>query len=186
MYTLYTDKTEDFKCNIGVEGAKISDTKARLVLKNNTVDLLFEGKVHSDGTCVVPIKKLKNILEEGTEGNIRLEVIAEDTFFSPWEDEFTVKTNKKVTVEVANKTTENVIRENKISIDVDINSQQETNHGKVIADLLLENNITLLNLKDNIKTVQKVVEIYTKKHQIKAESNIIIDQIIENLTKTLK
>ena len=74
MYTLYTDKSEDFKCNIGVEGADITNTHARLVLENSTMNILFEGKVNKSGDCVIPIKKLKHILPEGVGGKLKLEV----------------------------------------------------------------------------------------------------------------
>jgi len=198
MYTLYTDKGEDFKCNIGVEGAKISDTKARLVLKNDNLNLLFEGKVLSDGTCVIPIKKLKNILDEGTTGEISLEVIAEDTFFTPWEDEFEVKTNKKITVEVANDTTKSTLKESKIDIKVSIpeksiyskviksNKTQDKdnkNHGKIISELLSKKGVNIYNLKNNISTINSLVEGYIKKFDVKEPSTTLINQIIENLTQ---
>ena len=191
MYTLYTDKGEDFKCNIGVEGAKISDTQARLVLKNDNINLLFEGKVSSDGTCTIPIKKLKNILEEGTTGEIKLEVIAEDTYFTPWEDEFEVKTNKRVTVEVANDTTKSSIKETKININVDVpqkvkktpNKPTNKNHGKILSELLTKNGVTLNNLKENTLKVNNLVEKYVRKFDVKEDPSTLINQIIENLTK---
>jgi len=194
MYTLYTDKSEDFKCNIDVEGAKISDTQARLVLKNDTLNLMFEGKVSSDGTCVIPIKKLKNVLAEGTKGDVKLEVIAEDTYFTPWEDEFEVKTNKKVTVEVANDTTKSTIKESKIDIKVDIPRKVEKtstkttkkNHGKILSELLNKNGVTISNLKENTLKVNNLVEKYVKKFDVKENPSTLINQIIENLTKTQK
>ena len=57
-----------------------------------------------------PIKKLKGLMSENTTtGDIKLEVIAEDTLIEPWQSDFIVDTAKKVTVEVKsqkrNKTT---------------------------------------------------------------------------------
>jgi len=191
MYTLYTDKGEDFKCNIGVEGAKISDTQARLVLKNDNLNLLFEGKVSSDGTCTIPIKKLKNVLEEGTTGEIKLEVIAEDTYFTPWEDEFEVKTNKKVTVEVANDTTKASIKETKININVDVpqkvkktpSKTTKKNHGKILSELLSKNGVTISNLKENTLKINNLVGKYVKKFDVKEDPSTLINQIIENLNQ---
>ena len=117
MYTLYTDKIENFKCSIDVEGASLSETDVRLVLQSDKLNLLYEGTIDANGTCNIPIDKLKNILKEGTEGTMRLEVIAEDTFFSPWEDSFTVETNKKVTVEVLS-STKSPIKESAIKVKV--------------------------------------------------------------------
>ena len=153
MYTLYTDRGEDFKCNIGVEGAKISETDARLVLKNDNLNLLFEGKVSSDGTCTIPIKKLKNVLEEGTTGEITLEVITEDTFFVPWTDEFEVKTNKKITVEVAGDSSKSTLKESRVEVMVDIPKQKlqpksnptrkDKNHGRVISEILQKKGVNI-------------------------------------------
>jgi hypothetical protein len=97
-FAVYKDKTESFSCDVSVEGAKISETKARLILESDDWTLMFEGDIDRNGKCNIPIKKL-NILEEGSVGKIRLEVIAENTVFTPWEDDFKVKVSKKVTVQ---------------------------------------------------------------------------------------
>ena len=60
----------------------------------------MNGSVDKDGNCKVPIKKLKGLIGENTTGNMKLEVIAEDVYFKPWESDFIVETSKKVTVEV--------------------------------------------------------------------------------------
>jgi hypothetical protein len=57
---------------------------------------MFIGEVNN-GKCIIPIKKL-SIFNEGQRGNIKLEVNADGSLFTPWEDEFVVKTSKKVTV----------------------------------------------------------------------------------------
>lgn len=98
-YNLFKDKNENFSCDISLEGASLGDTEARLILETSDWNLLFEGKIDSNGKCTIPIKKL-SILNEGTTGNIRLEVIADGTIFTPWEDEFKVKLSKKVAVKV--------------------------------------------------------------------------------------
>ena len=58
-YILYTDKNENFKCDISLEGAKLKDTFARLLLKTNDVNVVFEGRIESGGKCIIPIKPLK-------------------------------------------------------------------------------------------------------------------------------
>ncbi len=97
-YKLYSDKSEDFICDISIEGANPKETEARIVVESEDWTLMFSGEL-KNGKCVVPIKKL-NILKEGQVGNIRLEVIAEGNLFIPWEDKFKVKLSKKVTVRV--------------------------------------------------------------------------------------
>ena len=100
MYKLFTDKTELFECDIKLQGASLNKSKARLVVETSEYSLLFKGTINSKGKCEIPIRKLKGLIDENTKGNIRLEVIAEDTYFTPWESDFEVETSKKVTVEV--------------------------------------------------------------------------------------
>jgi hypothetical protein len=97
-YKLYKDKAEDFTCDIAVEGVNQEDTEVRLIVESEEWTLMFVGEVKK-GQCVIPMKKL-SILNEGTKGTIRLEVNADGTLFTPWEDTFIVKASKKVTVKV--------------------------------------------------------------------------------------
>jgi DNA-directed RNA polymerase subunit L len=99
-YKLYTDKQETFECKIFLEGASLTNSIARILIENNDINLVFNGSVDKDGNCKVPIKKLKGLVGENTTGNMKLEVIAEDVYFKPWESDFIVETSKKVTVEV--------------------------------------------------------------------------------------
>ena len=99
-YKLYTDKQEVFECDLFLEGADLKDSSARILVETKDITLLFLGEISKDGNCKVPIKKLKGLLGEDTTGNIKLEVIAEDTLIQPWQSEFVVETSKKVTVEV--------------------------------------------------------------------------------------
>ena len=100
MYKLYTDKQETFECDLFLEGADLKDSSARILVETKDLTLLFPGTIDKSGNCKVPIKKLKGLLGEDTTGNIKLEVIAEDTLIEPWQSEFVVETSKKVTVEV--------------------------------------------------------------------------------------
>jgi len=96
FYPLYKDKSENFSCDIYVEGAKTDETITRLIVETNEWTLMFPGEI-SSGKVNIPIRKL-NIFEEGQIGTIRLEVIAEGTIFIPWEDQFKIKLSKKVSV----------------------------------------------------------------------------------------
>ena len=62
---------------------------------------MFKGSIQSNGECEVIIPKTKNFLSEGSIGSMRLEVIADDVYFEPWASDFSVVTNKKVTVQIA-------------------------------------------------------------------------------------
>lgn len=194
MYKLYTDKSEDFKCKIGVEGTNLNETFARLVIESEDVNLLFEGKIDKEGNCVVPIKKLRNLIPEGNTGKMKLEVIAEDTFFSPWEDEYEVDASKKVTVEVEQKEKE-PIKENRIKVNVVTPTPQpkdnivetkkqaskSVNHGQVISKILSEQGVTLSNIKENKTKIIKTIKEYSTKHSLKTNTSTLLDEIINNL-----
>lgn len=198
MYTLYTDKIENFKCSIDVEGASLSETDVRLVLQSDKLNLLYEGTIDTNGTCNIPIDKLKNILKEGTEGTMRLEVIAEDTFFSPWEDSFTVETNKKVTVEVLS-STKSPIKESAIKVKVNKvtpiveevvdNDHQPPPpakkqvvkevkkldpHSTLILRLLEKKGINQTNISENLDVANKLVTNYSKKYNINNPNQLLI------------
>ena len=117
MYKLFTDKTELFECDIKLQGASLKKSKARLVVETPDYSLLFNGKISSNGKCEIPIRKLKGLIDEDTVGNIRLEIIAEDTFFTPWESDFEVDTNKKVQVEVKSQESKAIL-ETKVNVKV--------------------------------------------------------------------
>jgi len=99
-YNLYTDKPTKFNCNIDIEGTSLSKSKARVIVETEDMSYMFNGTIESNGLCEVHIPKTKNFLPEGTKGNIRLEVIADDVYFEPWSSDLHVKTNKKVAVVV--------------------------------------------------------------------------------------
>lgn len=197
MYTLFTDKAENFECNIDIEGASIADTQARLVLESKNINLLFEGKVDENGRCSITIPKLKDYLKDSKEGNMRLEVIAEDTFFSPWEDSFELKASKKVQVEVlSNK--ENLIKEGKPSIKVSMPAKKKitetktqskkqplaTNHGKVIAGVLESQGVNIENISTNLNVVKTVIEQYYKVYNIDTPQDTLLNEIFNYLNTT--
>ena len=105
-YLLYRDKPENFTCDIAIEGAKLNQSEARIIIESEDWNLVFPGKIIG-GKCTVPMKKL-SLFEEGCKGKIKLEIIAEDTLFVPWEENFTVKTSKKVAVKIHEQESQNI------------------------------------------------------------------------------
>jgi hypothetical protein len=118
-YNLYTDKANKFNCNIEIEGTSLAKSKVRLVIETDEMSYMFNGKIENTGICEVNIPKTKHFLPEGTKGNMRLEVIADDVYFEPWSSDFNVKTNKKVNVVVSEQV------EDKPRINVIVSEQQE-------------------------------------------------------------
>jgi len=98
MYPLYSDKPNLFECAIQLEGCSLNQASARLIIESEQNSLVFNGEIDNTGACLIPVKKLKGLVSEG--GNMKLEVIADDMYFSPWESEYELKQSKKVTVEV--------------------------------------------------------------------------------------
>ena len=100
-YKLYTDKVNKFQCTIQVEGTSLGNSEARVILEGkNNMSYLFKGKLFDDGVCEFELPKFKNILNEGDTGIIKLEIIADDVHFEPWNSEFSVVADKKVSVVV--------------------------------------------------------------------------------------
>jgi len=116
MYTLYSDKNNIFECDIQLEGATLSQAFARVIVESNGINLVFNGDINSTGNCRITLPKL-NILKEG--GEMKLEVIADDMYFNPWNSPFELKKSKNITVEV--KQPKDIIKENKATVKVNIN-----------------------------------------------------------------
>lgn len=99
MYTLYLDKVTTFNCDIQIQGSTLARATARLVVEHPKVNLLFSGTVDAyKGNCIVKIKPLKGLLDEGDFGLMKLEIIADDTYFVPWSSDFIVKSLVNVNV----------------------------------------------------------------------------------------
>ena len=185
MYKLFTDKAELFECDIKIEGASLSDSNARLVVETNDYSLMFNGKITSDGKCTIPIKKLRGLIDESTKGNMRLEVIAEDTYFTPWKSDFEINASKKVTVEVKSQSNKKVIKENKVQVS-NVKQQitkKEVNHVANILKLLVHENINMKNLHLKKNKLNKIVATYTKFKPINENKKSVIIGVLKGLYK---
>jgi len=180
MYTLYTDKQELFECSISLEGASVKNSQARLIVESDNLNLLFKGTIDASGKCTVPIKKLKNLLEESTKGKIRLEVIADDTYFTPWESDFEVETAKKLTVEVKSQTNKTTIAESKTGVTV--KNIKVGDHIQNLSKMLVKENINVHNMTSNKVKLNNIISSYLKVNRISdGEKGRIIEGIIQTL-----
>jgi len=119
-YTLYKDISEEFICDISIDGVSEEDSQARIIIESKDWILLFPGEIKNK-KCIVPIKSLK-LFNEGEVGKIKLEVIAEGNIFIPWEDDFRVKISKKVEATV-NKNVKNVYKPIQEKVKVQVKSK---------------------------------------------------------------
>ena len=175
MYKLFTDKSELFECDIKLEGASLSKSSARLVVETSDYSLLFKGEINSSGKCEIPIRKLKGLIDENTTGNIRLEVIAEDTYFTPWESDFEVDASKKVTVEVKSQTTKKPIVETKVKVKVKDEKPTITEKDHVINlfKLLIKEDINVENISFKRNELNNIVATYLKENPVKNTGKVI-------------
>lgn len=98
-YKVFRDKTETFICDMEISGANPANSKARVIIESSDMTYMFEGTIDDKGHCEIPLRKM-NFLSENEIGKIKLEVIADDMVFNPWEDTFVATSSKKVTVKV--------------------------------------------------------------------------------------
>ena len=185
MYKLFTDKPELFGCDIKLQGASLNKSKARLVVETSDYSLLFNGSISSKGKCEIPIRKLKGLIDENTIGNIRLEVIAEDTFFTPWESDFEVETSKKVTVEVKSQQNKKPILETKVKVKVKKTKPitiTEKQHVVNLFKLLIKENINMKNISFKRNKLNNLVATYLKENTVKNKEKVI-DGVLKVLEK---
>ena len=185
MYKLFTDKAELFECDIKIEGTSLSKSTARLVVETSDYSLMFNGKISSNGKCEIPIKKLKGLIDENSKGNMRLEVIAEDTYFIPWQSDFEIEASKSVTVEVRSQSNKKVIKENTVQVSnvkQEI-TKKEVNHVANIMKLLVRENINMKNLHLKKDRLNKIVATYTKYKPINENKKSVIKGVLKGLYK---
>jgi hypothetical protein len=183
MYKLFTDKTNLFECSISLQGASLKKSKARLVVETTDYSLMFDGSISSEGKCEIPIRKLKGLIDENTSGNIRLEVVAEDTLFTPWESDFEVDASKKVTVEVKTQTTKKPIVEAKVKVKIKNEKPTitEKDHVMNLFKLLIKDDINVDNISYKRNALNNIVATYLQENTVKNTGKIIsgVLQILE-------
>lgn len=174
MYKIYTDKTEEFNCKIQIEGAELNDSKVRLIIEGKDFNLLFNGNIDGDGKCTVNISKVK-MLSEGLTGKIKLEVIADDTFFTPWEDNYIVETSKKVVVEVESKDNSKIISESKPKVKIERVENIQKNAVPKIREALQKEKICFIDIKNQL--VNEEIDLYNLKDNKLKFKNIVTETI---------
>ena len=184
MYKLYTDKQETFECDLFLEGADLKQSSARIIVESDDLTLMFRGTIDNKGNCKVPIKKLKGLMSENTTGNIKLEVVAEDTLIEPWQSDFVVKTAKKVTVEVKSQKQKKQIKELK-KPRVKVKSvKNEKNLTNEMVNILIENNITINKVLQNKKKIAPILKNYADTINYQGGTQKFIKEVINKLAKT--
>ena len=184
MYKLYTDKQETFECDLFLEGADLKQSSARLIVESKDLTLMFKGEIDDKGNCKVPIKKLKGLMGENTTGDIKLEVIAEDTLIEPWQSDFVVETAKKVTVEVKSQKEEKPQIKESTKPQVKIKSVKNyVNPIDEMVNTLLENNMTINKVLQNKKKIAPILKNYANTINYQGGTQKFIKEVINKLAK---
>tara|TARA_B100002051_G_C16492842_1_gene513806 strand:- start:222 stop:773 length:552 start_codon:yes stop_codon:yes gene_type:complete len=180
-YKLYTDKQETFECKIHLEGASLSKATSRILVETSDLKLMFEGTIDKDGNCQVPIKKLRGLVNENDKGNIKLEVIAEDTYFMPWESDFEVDTSKKIKVEVKQQN-KPVIQNSKPKMTIK-GVTHPFNPVDKITETLENKGVTVKSFVGNKKKLLPIIKEYYSAIEYKGSITEFIKEVIHSLSK---
>ena len=180
-YKLYTDKKEIFECKITLEGASLKEATSRIIVNTPDLKLMFEGVIDNNGNCKVPIRKLRGLFSEGDKGTIKLEVIAEDTYFLPWESDFEVDTAKKIKVEVKQQS-KPLVKSSKPKMIV-----KEVKHpfdpvDKVV-NILHKKGVGVSTIYESKKKMIPMLKKYSTKAGYKKGARNFIKEVIHKLSK---
>ena len=184
MYKLYTDKQETFECDLFLEGADLKQSSARLIVESKDLTLMFKGEIDDKGNCKVPIKKLKGLMGENTTGDIKLEVIAEDTLIEPWQSDFVVETAKKVTVEIKSQKEEKPQIKESTKPQVKVKSVKNyTNPINEMVNVLIKNDITINEVLQNKQKIAPILKNYANTINYQGGTQKFIKEVINKLAK---
>ena len=184
MYKLYTDKQETFECDLFLEGADLKQSSARLIVESKDLTLMFKGTIDDKGNCKVPIKKLKGLMGENTTGDIKLEVIAEDTLIEPWQSDFVVETAKKVTIEVKSQKEEKPQIKESTKPQVKVKSVKNyTNPVNQMVNVLVKNDITINEVLQNKQKIAPILKNYANTINYQGGTQKFIKEVINKLAK---
>ena len=187
-YKLYTDKKEIFECKITLEGASLKDATSRIVVNTPDLKLMFEGTIDNNGNCKIPIRKLRGLLGEDSKGTMKLEVIAEDTYFEPWNSDFIIDTSKKINVEVKGQEsskTEPITETKKSKKPKMVVSKVKHPFDPVdkVVNILHKQGVGVSTIYESKKTMIPMLKKYSTKVGYKRGAKNFIKEVIQKLSK---
>ena len=178
-YKLYTDKQETFECKIHLEGASLNTATSRILVETDNLKIMFEGTIDKDGNCKVPIKKLKGLLGEEDSGKMKLEVIAEDTYFNPWESDFVVDTARKIKVEIKEQNTPSIKKSKAKMVIKEV--KHPFNPVDKVVNALNKKGVGVSTIYEGKKTMIPLLKEYSVKTGYKKGVKKFIKEVIQKL-----
>jgi len=115
MLRFHSDRKQVLECKVKVEGADLKDATARLVLQDEDVNRVFEGKIDVLGNCKIQLPPMDDF--KNPTGKASMEVKVKDVIFEPLREEYVIS-KRQVRVEqvqVVEKSKQQIFHE-KISI----------------------------------------------------------------------
>ena len=184
-YKLYTDKKEIFECKITLEGASLKEATSRIIVNTPDLKLMFEGVIDNNGNCKVPIRKLRGLFSEGDKGTIKLEVIAEDTYFRPWESDFIINTSKKINVEVKGQQNQPITESKKSKKPKMVVSKVKHPFDPVekVVNILHKQGVGVSTIYESKKTMIPMLKKYSTNTGYKRGVKNFIKEVIQKLSK---
>lgn len=188
MYTIQLDTVKNFECSLKIQGASLNKSKVNLVIESNDLDIRCRGSINENGKVSIPVRKLKGILEEEASGNMYLEVIADDTYFTPYKTIYKTEFSRKVSITEDIKITD-VTFDEKPTITTDIKESMVddtiNNHAANIIIKFNKNKVDIFNEKDKVKVNSLIREYITQNKIEKDMYTQIIETIITGLSELI-
>jgi oligoribonuclease (3'-5' exoribonuclease) len=121
-------------------------------------------------------------LGENDTGKMKLEVIAEDTYFLPWESDFEVDTAKKIKVEVKQQRKKPLIKSSKPKMVVK-EVKHPFNPVDKVVDVLHKQGVGVSTIYESKKTMIPMLKKYSTKAGYKRGAKNFIKEVIQKLSK---
>ncbi len=189
MYTIQLDQAKNFECSLKIQGASLKKSKINMIIESDDFDIKLKGTIDSDGQVTIPVKKLKGILDENVKGNMFLEVIAEDTYFTPYQTEYVTEVSRKVEVVTVNGKSKETLTESegvkvtdskpKVTIS-DIKNDETLlikEHANRINKNIIRSNLNIFKKEDKTKVI-KTIQNYLTENKVE---NSLYDKIMTEL-----
>jgi hypothetical protein len=189
MYTIQLDQAKNFECSLKIQGASLKKSKINMIIESDDFDIKLKGTIDSSGQVTIPVKKLKGILDENVKGNMFLEVIAEDTYFTPYQTEYVTEVSRKVEVVTVNGKSKETLTESegvkvtdskpKVTIS-DIKNDETLlikEHANRINKNIIRSNLNIFKKEDKTKVI-KTIQNYLTENKVE---NSLYDKIMTEL-----
>jgi hypothetical protein len=189
MYTIQLDQAKNFECSLKIQGASLKKSKINMIIESDDFDIKLKGSIDSSGQVTIPVKKLKGILDENVKGNMFLEVIAEDTYFTPYQTEYITEVSRKVEVVSVNGKSKETLTESegikvtdskpKVTIS-DIKNDDTLlikEHAYRINKNIVRSNLDIFKKEDKNKVI-KTIQNYLTENKVE---NSLYDKIMSEL-----